>query len=81
MLMAKLTDWVPGAPITRDQVEMLKTDNVVSEKARRQKLTLAGMGIKAKTLASVLPTYLVRFRVHGQFSKVLLSEVEDTNPT
>jgi uncharacterized protein YbjT (DUF2867 family) len=80
-LMAKLTDWAPGAPITRDQVEMLKTDNVVSEKARRQKLTLSGMGIEAKTLASVLPTYLVRFRVHGQFAKVLLSEVEDTNPT
>ncbi|MCP4072804.1 MAG: complex I NDUFA9 subunit family protein [Hyphomicrobiales bacterium] len=80
-LVARLTDWFPGAPITRDQVKMLKTDNVVSQKANRQNLTLASMGIKAKTLTSVLPTYLARFRVHGQFNKLLLPEVEDTNPT
>jgi len=80
-LMAKLTGWMPGAPLTRDQVEMLKTDSVVSKNAIRQKLTLSAMGIEAKTLASILPTYMMRFRVHGQYSKTLLSEAQDRSST
>jgi len=80
-LMARLTGWIPGAPLNRDQVEMLKTDSVVSQNSTRQRLTLSGMGIEAKNLASVLPTYMMRFRVHGQYSKTLLSETEDQQPT
>lgn len=46
-------------PITGDQVEMLKTDNVVSERA----LTLADLGINAPTsIETVVPDYLSRFR-------------------
>ena len=75
--IARLTGWIPGAPLNRDQVEMLKSDSVVSQKSTRQKLTLSGIGIEAKTLASILPTYMMRFRVHGQYSKTLLSETKD----
>ena len=52
-------------PITRDQVEMLKADNVVSEGARG----LKALGVTATPLESVLPTYLWRFRKGGQFAQ------------
>lgn len=67
--MGKLTGWLPGAPITLDQVKMLETDNVVSSEAIRQKRTLEGMGINPRNMESVLPSYLVRFRPNGQFSR------------
>ncbi len=55
-------------PITPDQVTLLKVDNVVSPEAEAEGRTLAGMGIQPTMLTSVLPSYLVRFRPHGQFS-------------
>ncbi len=67
--MAKLTGWLPGAPITSDQIILLQSDNVVSADAVRAKLTLPGMGIAPKSLASVLPSYLSRFRPQGQFQR------------
>jgi len=67
--MGKLSGWLPGAPITLDQVKMLETDNVVSNDAIRQKRTLAGMGINPRNMESVLPSYLVRFRPQGQFTR------------
>lgn len=70
-VMGKALGWLPSAPITSDQVIMLKSDNVVSEKAVREKRTLEGMGIKPKTMASILPTYLVQYRPHGQFTKIV----------
>ncbi|MEM8749163.1 MAG: complex I NDUFA9 subunit family protein [Pseudomonadota bacterium] len=65
--MAGLAQYMPGAPLTPDQVEMLKTDNVVSQSAKDAGRTLADMGLQSTPLASVLPRYLVRFRKHGQF--------------
>lgn len=53
-----------GPPITGDQVEMLRTDNVVSEEA----LTLADLGVdELETVESIVPTYLWRFRPYGEF--------------
>jgi NADH dehydrogenase len=49
--------------LTRDQVILLKTDNVVADDAK----TLADLGVDPKTIESVVPTYLGRFRTHGQF--------------
>ena len=69
-MMGKSLGWLPGAPITSDQVEMLKTDNVVSQEAAKQKRTLEGMGIKPTPMAAILPTYLVQYRPHGQFTKI-----------
>lgn len=66
-LIAKTTQFLPGAPITVDQIEMLKSDNVVSEAARAEGRTLEGLGIQAKAPDVILPTYLVRFRKTGEF--------------
>jgi NADH dehydrogenase len=62
-----LAQYLPGQPITPDQVELLKSDNVVSEEKTSSGHTLAGMGLNATALMAILPQYLVRFREHGQF--------------
>jgi NADH dehydrogenase len=53
--------------LTPDQVEMLRTDNVVSDEAVREGRTLQGLGIDPETVESIVPTYLWRFRKTGQF--------------
>lgn len=65
--MGKVMQLLPGAPLTADQVELLKTDNVVSPAAKSEGRTLEGLGIDPANLASILPTYLERFREHGQY--------------
>ncbi|MEO0327134.1 MAG: complex I NDUFA9 subunit family protein [Pseudomonadota bacterium] len=72
--MGKLVGWLPGAPITADQVEMLKTDNVVSDAALGSNFTLQGMGIEPTPMASILPSYLVQYRPQGQFTKISNTE-------
>ena len=52
---------------TRDQVEMLRTDNVVSEAAKAEGLTLEGLGVEAESFRAVAPTYLWRYRATGQY--------------
>ncbi|MCJ7995135.1 complex I NDUFA9 subunit family protein [Rhizobium cremeum] len=54
--------------LTSDQVKLLKVDNVVSDAAKADGRTLEGMGINPVALTSILPTYLVRYRPHGQFN-------------
>ena len=66
-VMGKVMQMLPGAPLTADQVALLKSDNVVSDQAIKAGLTLDGIGIQPRTLAAILPTYLDRFREHGQF--------------
>ncbi|MEM6474476.1 MAG: complex I NDUFA9 subunit family protein, partial [Planctomycetota bacterium] len=60
-----LSSGILGAPpITGDQVEMLKTDNVVSDGA----LTLADLGVdELETVEAIVPSYLYRFRPYGQY--------------
>ncbi len=67
--LGRIMQIMPGAPITADQVEMLKSDNVVSDAAKAEGRTLEGIGIEPQTLAAILPTYLWRFREHGQFER------------
>ncbi len=51
-------------PITGDQVEMLKTDNVVAEGA----LTATDLGLtELETVEAIVPAYLWRFRDDGEF--------------
>ncbi|MEW6258215.1 MAG: complex I NDUFA9 subunit family protein [Pseudomonadota bacterium] len=69
-LQARVLEKLPGALLTRDQVAMLRHDNVVSEGAISDGRTLAGLGIAPAALASVLPGYLWRFRKAGQFTRV-----------
>ncbi|OCP07529.1 MULTISPECIES: complex I NDUFA9 subunit family protein [unclassified Ensifer] len=56
-------------PLTADQVVLLKSDNVVSAKADSEGRTLAGIGIDATMLEPILPTYLVRYRPQGQYTR------------
>lgn len=56
-------------PLTGDQVIQLRRDNVVSQSAIEDGRTLEGVGIRPTLLDSILPTYLQRFRVAGQFTK------------
>ena len=68
--IGKLIGWLPGAPITYDQVVMLRQDNVVSAAASKAGLTLDGIGIKPTPMAAVLPDYLVQYRPSGQFTEI-----------
>jgi NADH dehydrogenase len=64
-LLARLTGWLPGAPITYDQWLMLQTDNVVPEGAEG----FAAFGIQPAPLAAVAPAWLTRFRPRGRFDR------------
>lgn len=55
---------IPNAPLTMDQVEMLKSDNVVSDGAKG----LEALGVTAEAIGGLLPTYMVQYRPQGQFS-------------
>ncbi|MDE1992205.1 MAG: complex I NDUFA9 subunit family protein [Rhizobiaceae bacterium] len=57
-----------AAPITPDQVRLLKQDNIVSKQAETDGRTLKGIGMLPTMLISVLPSYLVRYRPQGQFT-------------
>jgi len=67
---AMVLQFAPGAlKLTPDQVELLQSDNVVSEAAKAAGLTLQGLGITPDSLEAVAPQYLWRFRAAGQFQK------------
>ncbi|WP_193337632.1 complex I NDUFA9 subunit family protein [Devosia beringensis] len=65
------------ALLTADQVELLSVDNVVSDAAIKDKRTFAGMGIVPTSMDTILPTYLWRFRKHGQFDKAITTPADD----
>jgi NADH dehydrogenase len=65
MLKATFLQSLPKPLLTRDQVKLLKTDNVVSAGA----LTLADLGIQPDSAEAILPSYLWRFRAEGQFEE------------
>jgi NADH dehydrogenase len=67
-VMASVLQFVPGALLTPDQVEMLRTDNVVSDAAKREARTLDAFDVTPDSIAAIVPTYLWRFRKTGQFS-------------
>ena len=71
--MGSLMSMVPliEPMLTKDQVLMLQNDTVVSAEAEAEGRTLAGMGIDATTLEAILPSYLVRYRPAGQFTRDL----------
>jgi NADH dehydrogenase len=66
-LEAQVLQYLPKPPLTPDQVELLKRDNVVSDAATREGRTLAGLGIDATAIETIVPSYLWRFRKTGQF--------------
>jgi uncharacterized protein YbjT (DUF2867 family) len=54
--------------LTRDQVDLLLRDNVVSDEAKLAGRTVAELGIEPVAMRAVVPTYLWRFRRSGQFN-------------
>jgi NADH dehydrogenase len=69
-LQSLILQFAPGAlKLTPDQVEMLYTDNVVSQAAKDAGLTLEGLGITPDALEAIAPQYLWRFRAAGQFQR------------
>jgi NADH dehydrogenase len=67
-LQAGVLQFLPKPPITPDQVELLKRDNIVSEDAKRDGRTLEAIGITPESIGAIVPTYLWRFRKTGQFN-------------
>jgi uncharacterized protein YbjT (DUF2867 family) len=60
---ARLMSFLPSPPLTPDQVELLKSDNIVSSGA----MGLADLGISPTAVEAILPTYLDRFRRGGWY--------------
>jgi uncharacterized protein YbjT (DUF2867 family) len=53
---------------TRDQVELLRENNIVSENAIAKGHTFDGLGIDPQGIEAIAPAYLVRFRKTGQYA-------------
>ncbi len=70
-LMGAFGDLVAITPIppwvTSDQVDLLRTDNVVAEGAAG----LADLGVQPTALEPILPTYLYRYRRGGQYADAI----------
>ena len=64
-LQAAVLEHLPGHLLTRDQVLMLKRDNIVSPGAK----TLADLGIAPTAPEVILQSYLERFRAGGRFAR------------
>ncbi len=54
------------SPITSDQVESLRSDNVVSEGA----MGFSELGLQPQAMEAILPDYLWRFRPSGQYNDI-----------
>lgn len=57
-LLARLFEFVPNPPLTRDQVELLKTDNTVRLQHGGRAPDMEALGIVPTPLEVILPTYV-----------------------
>jgi NADH dehydrogenase len=64
-LEARFLELLPTPPLTRDQVELLRHDNVVGPEA----LGFAALGLAPTAVEIILPTYMDRFRKGGRFGR------------
>jgi len=67
-LQASVLELLPNPLLTRDQVILLRTDNVVSQAAEDEGRSFAGLGIRPHSTAAILPSYLWQYRTAGQFA-------------
>ncbi len=65
MLQAFFLELLPLPPLTRDQVRLLKSDNVLTG----ENPGLDALGISPTGVEVIIPSYLYRFRPGGQFAK------------
>jgi len=66
-LQAFFLQLLPTPLLTPDQVELLRTDNIVSAAAISEGRTLQALGIEPAAMEAIVPSYLWRFRKTGQF--------------
>jgi uncharacterized protein YbjT (DUF2867 family) len=66
-IKATFLQFLPKPPLTPDQVELLRADNVVSQDAIAEGRTLKGLHIEPEPIETIVPNYLWRFRKTGQF--------------
>ncbi len=52
---------------TRDQVDLLASDNIVSTEAEAEGRVLRALGLEPQAAEAIIPSYLVRFRRTGQY--------------
>ncbi len=65
-IQASFLGLLPKPPLTRDQVESLKTDTVVSMSAKG----LSDLGVTPTAMDVILPTYLESYRPGGRFADI-----------
>jgi len=63
-LIAGFAEFIPNPPLTRDQVKMLRHDNIVAEGA----LGFRDLGIEPAAPDLILPAYLNVYRPGGWFT-------------
>lgn len=70
-MMGSLASLVPfiDPPLTSDQVKLLRSDNIVSDEAKKNHRTIQSLGITPALAEAILPSYLVRYRPQGQFTR------------
>lgn len=68
-LAGKMTFGLFNMPFTRDQVESMKYDNVVSDSSKN----IVDLGVEATPLNAVLEGYLYPYRPSGQYAKITAS--------
>jgi len=69
-LQAHVLQWMPKPLLTPDQVELLRSDSIVSANAVADGRTLQGLGIAPVSVQAIVPSYLWRFRSTGQFKRL-----------
>ncbi len=67
--MGSVLGMLPFSLLTRDQVALLGTDNVVSQLAQKENRTFDGLQIQPETIAAHVPSYLFRYKKSGQFTE------------
>lgn len=67
-LQGRVLGLLPNPLLTADQVDMLRSDNVVSAEAEAENRTLAAAGIQPQAMDAILPGYLWQYRRAGQFT-------------
>ena len=68
-MIGSLLGILPNPLLTRDQVTMLKSDNVVSAEAISEGRDFAAIGIDPQAADAILPSYLWQYRKAGQFTR------------
>ena len=82
-IQASILQLLPSPLLTRDQVLQLRSHNVVSAEAVSSGRTFAALGIQPQSIATILPSYLWRYRAAGQFQRkteAVEATVPDTRP-